>query len=472
MAEVRIQIPAPRPHQGPVLDDPARFKVLRWGRRTGKTIIDLIAATQGHGAQPNGKGMANGGEILWVYRDFTNAQVAWRTLKNIFKGKAAFDKSEQWHTITFHKGGYIRIVSADNIDSVRGDHWDGAIIDEAAHMKLYNVWEDVVQPGLMDTLGWAIFTSTTKPGSDFNELCELVERGEMGPEWKHWHATAFDNDMMDVAEIRRMVKTYRDEVKRDCEIFAKLVVPGGMAFKIWDERAHVRRFEPPMDWPWVGCIDYGWHQGWFGLGACGSEDNIHFRKELAFSETTPYELGKEIAHMMHGKHPLPMFIVHDSAMGALMDGTLTVAQKFQAGLNEVLRDEAPAVVPGPKGPGSRKIGTTLFREVLGWKKPDDWPLTPLKPWMMPRLTFHPECVYAIRTIPSLPRSPTDIDDVDTKAEDHAFDAIKYLLMYRTPQAEKPERLRDERIEKWMRTEEPDDYQYGTDSWDHGPGSFW
>ena len=354
MAEVRIQIPAPRPHQVPVLDDPARFKVLRWGRRAGKTGIDFIAAVNGHGAKPNGLGMSTGGEILWVYRDFTNAEAAWIELKNIFAGKAGFEKSEKWHTITFQNGGYIRIVSADNIDSVRGGKWDGAVFDEAAHMNLKHVFYSVVRPGLADRHGWALFTSTTWPGSYFNELCELIMRGGKKPKtWKHFYATGWDNDMMDPTELTEMAADYDDEVLRDCEVYAKLVVPGGMAFRDWDEKAHVRIFEPPQDWPWVACIDYGWHQGWFGLGACGSEGNVHFRKELAFSETSPYDLGAEIAHLIHGKFPMPAFIVHDSAMGALMDGNLTVAQKFQAGLNSVLRDEAPPVVPGPKGVSPR-----------------------------------------------------------------------------------------------------------------------
>ena len=465
MADVRIQIPAARPHQVPVLADPARFKVLRWGRRAGKTELDEIAATVGHGSKPFGKGLFDGGEILWVYRDFTNAEAAWKNLKNVFDGKPGFTPSEKWHRIELDTGGYIRIISADNIASVRGGKWDGVVIDEAAHMKLFDVFYDVIRPGLADRHGWALFTSTTWPGSDFNELCKQVMKGEKGPAWKHFYATGWDNDIMDPAELQAMANDYSDEMKRDCEVYARLVVAGGLAFPQWDEKVHEYRFNPPVDWPWVGTIDYGWNKGWFGLGACGSEGNVHFRLELEFSETPPYELGQQVAHLIHGKHPIPMFIVYDSAMGAQMEGTLTVAQKFQAGLNSVLGEEAPPCVPGPKGPGSRKIGTTLFREMIGWKKPDDWPETPLKPWMRPRLTFHPDCKYAIRTIPNLPRSPLDIDDVDTKGEDHAFDAIKYLLMYRTPRAEKPERPETERLKKWQRPEEESVYPYGQGSWD-------
>lgn len=466
MADVRIQIPAARPHQVPVLNDPARFKVLRWGRRTGKTVLDMIAATIGQGSEPNNKGMFDGGEILWVYRDFTNAEAAWVELKNTFKGKAGFTPSEKWHRIELQTGGYIRIVSADNIDSVRGGKWDGVIIDEAAHMKLSHVFYSVIRPGLVDRYGWAIFSSTTWPGSDFNELCEQIQRGEKSKNWKHFYATGWDNDMIDPNELDDMADDYSDELKKDCEVYAKLVVPGGLAFPQWHEKVHIYKFLPPPDWPWVGTIDYGWTKGWFGLGACNSEGGVHFRLELEFSETPPFDLGVEIAHLIHGKHPIPLFIVHDSAMGAMMDDHLTVAQKFQQGLNHVLRDEAPAVVPGPKGPGSRKVGTTLFREALAWKKPEGFPETPLKSWMRPKLTFHPDCTYAIRTIPSLPRSPTDPDDVDTKKEDHAFDGIKYLLMYRTPKAERTEKPEDRRLKKWQTEEEEGEgYQYGHDGWE-------
>ena len=43
----------------------------------------------------------------------------------------------------------------------------------------------------------------------------------------------------------------------------------------------------------------------------------------------------------------------------------------------------------------------------------------------------------MRTLPTLPLSKTNSEDVDTKAEDHAYDALRYMCMMRqisTPQA--------------------------------------
>lgn len=47
----------------------------------------------------------------------------------------------------------------------------------------------------------------------------------------------------------------------------------------------------------------------------------------------------------------------------------------------------------------------------------------------PFLVFTNNCVNCIETIPSLIRSKKDPDDLDTKSEDHAADAIRYLLMF-------------------------------------------
>lgn len=48
----------------------------------------------------------------------------------------------------------------------------------------------------------------------------------------------------------------------------------------------------------------------------------------------------------------------------------------------------------------------------------------------PMIFFMDCCVHAIRTIPTLPRDSVKLDDIDTNAEDHAADAIRYGCMAR------------------------------------------
>ncbi len=80
----------------------------------------------------------------------------------------------------------------------------------------------------------------------------------------------------------------------------------------------------------------------------------------------------------------------------------------------------------------RRFGVSLLPgdndRVQGWGRMRHW----LQPhpeggrWMM----FHPDCVYAIRTIPGLIHAANDPDDVDTTGDDHAADALRYGLMHR------------------------------------------
>jgi hypothetical protein len=47
-----------------------------------------------------------------------------------------------------------------------------------------------------------------------------------------------------------------------------------------------------------------------------------------------------------------------------------------------------------------------------------------QPW----LTVHPRCKYLIRTIPAMVQDDHNLEDLDTDSDDHACDALRYMLM--------------------------------------------
>ena len=47
---------------------------------------------------------------------------------------------------------------------------------------------------------------------------------------------------------------------------------------------------------------------------------------------------------------------------------------------------------------------------------------------IPKMYFFRTCDNVIRTLPSLPYSLTKVEDIDTDAEDHNYDAVRYLAM--------------------------------------------
>ena len=74
--------------------------------------------------------------------------------------------------------------------------------------------------------------------------------------------------------------------------------------------------------------------------------------------------------------------------------------------------------PSDKSPGSRKIGLQAIRDRLeaATRKEE------------PALYFMENCKASIETIPYLPRDETKPDDVDSNAEDHCYDMVRYRVL--------------------------------------------
>jgi hypothetical protein len=78
-----------------------------------------------------------------------------------------------------------------------------------------------------------------------------------------------------------------------------------------------------------------------------------------------------------------------------------------------------------KSPGSRKNGWEMMRNAIYNAQPEAEGL----PRENPGLFVFRSCQDGfIRTVPSLPRSTKDLDDVDTESEDHAGDEVRYVIL--------------------------------------------
>jgi predicted phage terminase large subunit-like protein len=102
--------------------------------------------------------------------------------------------------VTLVNGVKIRIRGSDNPDALRGMKVYYAVIDEMKDVRDM-VWEDIIRPSLSDLKGGALFIGT--PDSGDSLFREYYERGVSGndPEWKSWHLTTYDNELIDPQEI-------------------------------------------------------------------------------------------------------------------------------------------------------------------------------------------------------------------------------------------------------------------------------
>lgn len=84
-------------------------------------------------------------------------------------------------------GSCIRLFGADHPDRLRGNGFDGVVMDEVAQMKP-DTWDAVVLPALSDRNGWAVFIGTPQGQNIFFDLwgqaCENPQ----------WYAGSFPAD--------------------------------------------------------------------------------------------------------------------------------------------------------------------------------------------------------------------------------------------------------------------------------------
>lgn len=77
-------------------------------------------------------------------------------------------------------------------------------------------------------------------------------------------------------------------------------------------------------------------------------------------------------------------------------------------------------VRSDKSPGSRIRGVELMRGRLG--------ASLQRPMEMPGIFIFSCCFHTIRTIPNLDSDASNVEDIDTKGEDHLWDVIRYRLL--------------------------------------------
>ena len=190
----KIILPKPMLHQLPILQSPARFRIAACGRRFGKTMLALTATVIGHGPGQRRRGALDGGQMLWVSPSYPMSNEVWRHLKRATEG-AAVRTSEVERRIELPGGGSIRLASADDVDSLRGSGYDGAVIDEAAFCKP-GVFSEAVRPSLADRQGWCLLIST--PKGIANWFFDMHTTAKTNDDWEAWQSPTSANPIIPV----------------------------------------------------------------------------------------------------------------------------------------------------------------------------------------------------------------------------------------------------------------------------------
>lgn len=187
--------------QTAVYQDPHRFKVVVAGRRCGKTrksVVTLIIKALECKSVDAG--------VMYVAPTQGMARrLCWNLLMNLAQPVIQSSNVNNGE-VKLVNGVVIYVCGSDNPDSLRGMKLYYAVLDEFKDMKT-EVWDDIIRPSLSDLKGGALFIGTPEAGeSTFREYYELG-LDDKDPEWKSWHFTTYDNELIDPKEIENAKRT-------------------------------------------------------------------------------------------------------------------------------------------------------------------------------------------------------------------------------------------------------------------------
>lgn len=197
--------------QKQVILSPARFKVIRAGRRSGKSTLEIedMCFDAVSGKDRN---------IFYVAPTQKQARsIIWEALKTRLGGIGEANESRLEMKLPTQDGGYSTIFIAgwENRENFRGLKAYKEVFDEVDTMKDFFIgWQEIFRPALTDTGGSATFIGT--PKKENPNLRRLEKMGENDADYQAFHFTTADNPYIPPLEIEKAKKeldydTYKQE---------------------------------------------------------------------------------------------------------------------------------------------------------------------------------------------------------------------------------------------------------------------
>ena len=210
----------------------------------------------------------------------------------------------------------------------------------------------------------------------------------------------------------------RAMLEGDWNVFA------GQVFSEWRRDLHVcRPFPIPPEWTrWMG-IDYGFAAPFCALWFARTPDKatVYIYRELYETDLSAREQARRI-RLASGGENIQLRLA-DPSMWARREGRSDITPKGPRATvgNSFAQEYAQERILLSRANNNRLAGKNWVHEALAWL------IDPAKRIVPPRLQVFETCTNVIRTLPALPYDRINSEDVDTDAEDHAYDSLRYGL---------------------------------------------
>ena len=200
--ETNIVLPKLHRGQYAALLTPGRFKVLRCGRRWGKTVYAIsLLATAAFRGQSVGYFTPEYKFMLETYYELE------KILFPVIEQSSKVDG-----VIRLKTGGRIDFWTLNNPNAGRSRKYHHVVIDEAsfAGPDMLDIWQKSIQPTLLDYSGRATVMSTPSGEDPENFFYRICTDPDMG--FVQYHAPTWDNPLLPAEEIERLKRETHPDV--------------------------------------------------------------------------------------------------------------------------------------------------------------------------------------------------------------------------------------------------------------------
>jgi hypothetical protein len=256
--------------QRKIAQSPARFKVLRCGRRFGKTTYAIEEMT--------GACLFEPAPVAYFATTRDQARdIVWAELLEKVLGTSNYvSHNEQRLEVVLRRPdgttNKIRLFGWENIETARGKKYSLVVLDELDSMRAFEKhWREIIRATLVDYRGRALFMGTPK---GYKSLYRLEKLSKSNSNYAVFHFTSFDNPFLIPDEIEEM-RGEMTVTQFAQEALAEYHKMEGLIYEEFSRDRHIKSC-PFVPIKWGLSIDFGYnHPFAAGIWAIGSDDSLH-----------------------------------------------------------------------------------------------------------------------------------------------------------------------------------------------------
>jgi len=267
-------------------------------------------------------------------------QTVWDYLQHYAGNIPGVQKNQAELRVDYPNAGRVQLFGADNPDSLRGNYFDGVVLDEYGMMPA-NVFPEVIRPALADRGGWVAFVGTP---NGHNQFYEAYKTALADPDWFCAVYKASETGILspdELADARKVMTP--DEYLQEFECSFEAAIRGSIyGSELEKARNENRITRIPLD-P-VLPVDTSWDLGvgdhtaiWFSQSAPSGEVRLIDYFEDS-GEGLPYYAKKlQDKGYKYGKHWAP----HDIRVREFASGRSRLETARALGIDFMMAPQLP-----------------------------------------------------------------------------------------------------------------------------------